>query len=49
VLSASGEISGEAAERLKRVVTLFETSGPALPSPTPVNLPFATVERAKAS
>jgi len=49
VLSASGEISGEAAERLKRVVTLFETSGPALPSPTPANLPFATVERAKAS
>ena len=49
VLSASGEISGEAAERLKRVVTLFETSGPALASPTTPNLPFATVERAKAS
>jgi hypothetical protein len=49
VLSASGEISGEAAERLKKVVTLFETSGPALPSPTPATLPFATVERAKAS
>ena len=49
VLSASGEISGEAAERLKRVVTLFETSGPALASPTTANLPFATVERAKAS
>ncbi len=30
VLSASGEISGETAERLKRVATLFETKGPAL-------------------
>jgi pimeloyl-ACP methyl ester carboxylesterase len=46
VLGASGEISGEAAERLKRVVTLFETSAPVQP-PAPANLPF--VERAKAS
>jgi pimeloyl-ACP methyl ester carboxylesterase len=50
VLSASGDISGEVAERLKRVTALFETSAAALPPPTAVNLPFATnVERAKAS
>jgi pimeloyl-ACP methyl ester carboxylesterase len=49
VLSASGEISGGAAERFKRIAELFETSGPALPSPAPAAVPFATVERAKAS
>ncbi|MBI5260684.1 MAG: DUF3141 domain-containing protein [Bradyrhizobium sp.] len=49
VLSAVGELSGEAAERFKRVVSLFGASGPALPSPGQTNVPFATVERAKAS
>src|SRR6516225_12091848 len=33
VLRASGEISGEAAQRMKRVVTLFETSEAPLPGP----------------
>ncbi len=39
VLSASGEISGEAAERLKKVAELFETSDAGFPA----------IERAKAS
>jgi hypothetical protein len=50
VLSAAGDITGEAAERLKRVTTLFETSTSALPPPSAASLPFvANVERAKAS
>src|SRR5215471_6840009 len=50
VLSAAGEITGEAAERLKRVTALFETSTSALPPPSAVNLPFvANVEKARAS
>jgi pimeloyl-ACP methyl ester carboxylesterase len=50
VLSASGEIKGEVAERLNRVTALFETSAAAPPPPNAVNLPFAAnVERAKAS
>lgn len=49
VLSAAGEISGEAAERMKWVVSLFETNASVLPPPA-VSLPFvANVERAKAS
>ena len=47
VLSASGEISGEAAQRMKRIVTLFETSEAPLSGPTGV--PSSTTERAKAS
>jgi hypothetical protein len=47
VLSASGEISGEAAQRMKRIVTLFETSEAPLSGPT--STPFSTTERAKAS
>jgi pimeloyl-ACP methyl ester carboxylesterase len=47
VLSASGEISGEAALRMKRVVTLFETSEAPLPGPT--SIPFPSTEMAKAS
>ena len=47
VLGASGEISGEAAQRMKRVVTLFETTEAPLPGPTSVPLPSA--EKAKAS
>ena len=39
VLSAGGEISGEAAERLKKVTALFETSDAGVPE----------IERAKAS
>jgi hypothetical protein len=50
VLSAAGDITGEAAERLKRVTALFETSTSALPPSSAVNLPFVgSVERAKAS
>lgn len=50
VLGAAGEISGEPAERMKRVATLFETTGSALPPPSAVHLPFvANVERARAS
>jgi hypothetical protein len=50
VLSAAGEITGEVAERLKRVTALFETSPAALPPPSSVSLPYvADVERAKAS
>jgi hypothetical protein len=50
VLSATGDITGEVAERLKRVTALFETSAAALPPPSAVNLPFvANVEIAKAS
>jgi hypothetical protein len=49
VLSAAGEISGETAERMKWVVSLFETNAAVLPPPA-VSLPFvANVERAKAS
>ena len=47
VLGASGEISGEAAQRMKRVVTLFETTEAPLPGPTSV--PFPSTEKAKAS
>ena len=47
VLSASGEISGEAAQRMKRIVTLFETSEAPLSGPT--GIPLSTTERAKAS
>jgi hypothetical protein len=39
VLSASGEISGEVAERLKKVADLFETSDAGIPA----------IERARAS
>ncbi len=46
VLSASGEITGEAAERLKRVEALFGATAPELPSPAPVTVPFAAAERA---
>jgi hypothetical protein len=50
VLRAAGDITGEAAERLKRVTALFETSTSALPPSSAVNLPFVgNVERAKAS
>jgi len=50
VLSAAGDITGEVAERLKKVTALFETSAAALPPPSTANLPFvANVERAKAS
>jgi pimeloyl-ACP methyl ester carboxylesterase len=49
VLSASGDVSGEVAERLKRVVSLFGASAPALPPPGQANNPFSAVERAKAS
>jgi pimeloyl-ACP methyl ester carboxylesterase len=38
-LSAAGEISGEAAERMKKITALFETTEPGVP----------TIERAKAS
>jgi hypothetical protein len=50
VLSAAGEISGETAERLKRVVTLFEINE-AEPSGTGAeSVPFVpSVDRAKAS
>jgi pimeloyl-ACP methyl ester carboxylesterase len=49
VLSASGEISGEAEERFKRIESLFETSSPALqPDQEPTSAPFAA-GRAKAS
>ena len=50
VLSASGEISGDTAERLKRVETLFEANE-AGPSTTGTKrVPFTQdVERAKAS
>jgi pimeloyl-ACP methyl ester carboxylesterase len=47
VLSASGAISDESAQRMKRVETLFETSEAPLPGPTSV--PFPSTERAKAS
>ena len=47
VLRASGEISGEAAQRMKRLVTLFETSEAPLPGPT--NIPSSSTEMAKAS
>jgi hypothetical protein len=47
VLRASGEISGEAAQHMKRVVTLFETSK--APLPGPVNIPSSSTEMAKAS
>ena len=50
VLSAGGEISGEAAERLRRVTALFETSE-AIPSVTGADkVPFVPgTDRAKAS
>jgi hypothetical protein len=48
VVSASGELSGEAAERLKQVAALF-AGRPLLPSSEPSSIPFDTVERAKAS
>jgi pimeloyl-ACP methyl ester carboxylesterase len=46
VLSASGEISGDAALRMTLVVTLFETSEAPLSGPT---VPFTSPEMAKAS
>ena len=49
VANAGGEVTGEAADRLKRVVAMFEGNGPALPSTEPAGMPFAAVERAKAS
>ena len=47
VLRASGEISGEAAQRMKRVVTLFETSE--APLPGPMKMPPSSTDMAKAS
>jgi len=47
VLRASGEISGEAAQRMKRIVILFETSETPLPGPR--NIPSSSTEMAKAS
>jgi pimeloyl-ACP methyl ester carboxylesterase len=50
VAAASGEISGEAAERLKRVEALFDVGSAEPLSQTPANVSFAAaVERAKAS
>ena len=49
VANAGGEVTGEAAERLKKVAAIFEGSIPALPSTEPAGIPFAAVERAKAS
>lgn len=46
VLGASGEISGEVAERLERVVRLFGLTGPDLPT---ARDPLTTVEHAWAS
>ena len=49
VANAGGQVTGEAAERLKRIVTIFEGGGPALPSTESAGIPLAAVERAKAS
>jgi pimeloyl-ACP methyl ester carboxylesterase len=50
VLGATGDITGEVAERLQRVTALFEASAGALPPPSAVNLPYVpNVEIAKAS
>ena len=50
VLSATGDITGEVAERLKRITALFETSATALPPPSAVSLPFVpSAEIAQAS
>jgi len=48
VLTASGAISEEAAQRMKRVTMLFETSE-APPLSDPSSIPFSSAERAKAS
>jgi hypothetical protein len=47
VLSASGELSDEADERLNRVAALFETGVPVLPSPA--SAPVNSVEAIKPS
>ena len=49
VANAGGEVTGEAAERLRKVAEIFEGSGPAFPSREPAGTPFAAVNRAKAS
>ena len=46
VANAGGQVTGEAAERLKKIVTIFEGGGPSMES---AGIPFAAVERAKAS
>jgi hypothetical protein len=49
VANAGGDVTGEAAERLKKVVAIFEGQEPASPSTDVASVPFAAVERAKAS
>jgi len=49
IANAGGQVTGETAERLRKVVAIFEGSGPSSALTVQTKMPSATVERAKVS